>query len=41
MNTHSEEHHLLAQALLKYETLDFEQIKLVVEGKELNMRVNN
>lgn len=36
LKTHSDAHHALAQALLKHETLDVEQIKQIIEGKELN-----
>lgn len=35
LKTHNKELHLLAEALLKYETLDLEQIKQVVEGPKL------
>ncbi|XP_040565111.1 ATP-dependent zinc metalloprotease YME1L [Lepeophtheirus salmonis] len=34
IKTHAKELHALADALLKYETLDAEQIKNVIEGKE-------
>lgn len=36
LQTHSVEHRRLAEALLKYETLDLEEIKLVIKGKPLN-----
>ncbi|XP_065882327.1 ATP-dependent zinc metalloprotease YME1L1-like [Dysidea avara] len=36
LQTHTVEHKRLAEALLKYETLDLEEIKLVVQGKPLD-----
>ncbi|XP_065321985.1 ATP-dependent zinc metalloprotease YME1L-like isoform X2 [Gordionus sp. m RMFG-2023] len=35
LKNHTKEHHLLAQALLKYETLNADDIKNVIEGKTL------
>lgn len=34
LKTHQREHKMLAEALLKYETLDAEDIKLIMAGKE-------
>lgn len=34
MKTHSREHKLLAEALLKYETLDIEDVKAIMKGKK-------
>jgi ATP-dependent Zn proteases len=34
LKTHQREHKMLAEALLKYETLDAEDIKAIMAGKE-------
>jgi ATP-dependent metalloprotease len=34
LRTHQREHKMLAEALLKYETLDAEDIKSIMAGKE-------
>lgn len=34
LKTHQREHKMLAEALLKYETLDAEDIKSIMTGKE-------
>jgi ATP-dependent metalloprotease len=34
LKTHQREHKMLAEALLKYETLNAEDIKLIMAGKE-------
>jgi ATP-dependent metalloprotease len=34
LKTHQREHKMLAEALLKYETLDAEDIKAIMSGKE-------
>ena len=39
LKSHSVEHKRLAEALLKYETLDDKEINLVIAGKKLNRRV--
>lgn len=36
LQAHSKEHNRLAQALLKYETLDLEEIKVVIQGRNLS-----
>lgn len=36
LQAHSKEHNRLAQALLKYETLDLQEIKEVIQGKNLS-----
>ena len=36
LKTHSSEHKALAQALMKYETLDKDDITSIVEGKKFN-----
>jgi len=36
LQKHAKEHRLLAEGLLKYETLDAKQIELVIKGKALN-----
>jgi len=36
LKTHSTEHKALAQALMKYETLDADDIKSIVEGKKIS-----
>lgn len=36
LQTHSKEHSRLAEALLKYETLDLQEIKEVIQGKQLS-----
>uniref|UniRef100_A0A673JS96 ATP-dependent zinc metalloprotease YME1L1 n=1 Tax=Sinocyclocheilus rhinocerous TaxID=307959 RepID=A0A673JS96_9TELE len=38
LKTYSEEHKLLADALLTYETLDAKEIQMILEGKSLNPR---
>ena len=39
LTTHADEHKRLAEALLKYETLDAEEIKLVIANKPLNRKL--
>ena len=39
LKTHSAEHKALAMALMKYETLDAEDIKLIVDGKKLTKKL--
>ena len=39
LKSHAVEHKRLAEALLKYETLDDNEIKLVIAGKKLNRRI--
>ncbi|KAF4519109.1 hypothetical protein B566_EDAN010531 [Ephemera danica] len=34
LRVHQKEHHMLAEALLKYETLDADDIKAIMRGKE-------
>jgi ATP-dependent metalloprotease len=34
LKNHQKEHHLLAEALLKYETLDADDVKAIMSGKE-------
>lgn len=36
LQVHSKEHSRLAEALLKYETLDLQEIKEVIQGKQLS-----
>lgn len=36
LKTYSKEHKTLADALLRYETLDAKEIKMVLEGKSLD-----
>ncbi|XP_067109228.1 ATP-dependent zinc metalloprotease YME1L1-like isoform X1 [Osmerus mordax] len=38
LKLHAKEHRMLADALLRYETLDVKEIRLVLEGKELELR---
>uniref|UniRef100_A0A8D2NY19 ATP-dependent zinc metalloprotease YME1L1 n=1 Tax=Zosterops lateralis melanops TaxID=1220523 RepID=A0A8D2NY19_ZOSLA len=38
LKTHAKEHKNLAEALLKYETLDAKEIQIVLEGKKLEVR---
>uniref|UniRef100_A0A4W3GGQ0 ATP-dependent zinc metalloprotease YME1L1 n=1 Tax=Callorhinchus milii TaxID=7868 RepID=A0A4W3GGQ0_CALMI len=38
LKTHAKEHKTLAEALLQYETLDFKEIQMVLEGKRLELR---
>ncbi|RWS27526.1 ATP-dependent zinc metalloprotease YME1-like protein [Leptotrombidium deliense] len=38
LKTHSKEHKLVAEALLKYETLDFDDLKAVLQGNEPKMK---
>jgi ATP-dependent metalloprotease len=39
LTTHSKEHRRLAEALLKYETLQLDEIKVVVDGKSLKRKL--
>ena len=39
LKTHATEHKRLAEALLKYETLSLDEIKLVIAGKSLPRKV--
>ena len=36
LTEHKSEHHYLAKALVEYETLSLEEVKLVISGKKLN-----
>lgn len=36
LKTRSKELRLLAEALIKYETLDAEEVKLILDGKDIN-----
>ncbi|XP_078394033.1 ATP-dependent zinc metalloprotease YME1L1-like isoform X1 [Cetorhinus maximus] len=38
LKTHAKEHKTLAEALLKYETLDAKEIQMVLEGKRLELK---
>ena len=39
LKTHSKQHQRLAEALLKYETLTADEIKLVIAGKPLARKI--
>ncbi|KAG7524296.1 ATP-dependent zinc metalloprotease YME1L1-like [Solea senegalensis] len=39
LKSHTKEHKNLAEGLLKYETLDAIEIKMVIEGKTLEKRL--
>lgn len=41
LRSHSKEHKLLADALLKYETLDAEDVKTIISGKKLRYETNS
>lgn len=38
LKSHAKEHKNLAEALLKYETLDAKEIRMVLEGKAIESR---
>lgn len=41
MKIHSKEHKLIAEALLKYETLDADDVKALINGKKLRFEQNS